>query len=371
MRFALSLAFLLICLNVAAAEPPAAVLDRANWPEALTTPVLFDVASRAEVLGFARELSDTELLSEEALAQRLDLRQINMEAINALRQRLWDRLWDNYNNAQQSCEQDASFCYLIEDETALRREAATFQVANDSFYAKWLIPGKQFNIDYIDELLHMAALFPQISSEVARFNDLERNGDDFKDRVFLLTFDGGPSLAPGGTDWMTDYLRKQKMSATFFVLGNSVELRRDHQPDEDLQAIYADQCVGVQGWQYRSHSQWNDWKDSIQRSVALVRAQLPNSFVPLFRPPYGQRRADSGAFFAAQQLQVALWNIDSEDGQLTAAQSADRVITLMLLWRKGIIAFHDVQDRAKVAVPLILNQTVESGIAWEECHQFD
>lgn len=371
MRFALSLASLLICLNAAAAEPPAAVLDRASWPEALSTPVLFDVASRAEVLGFARELSDSELLSEDALAQRLGLRQINMEAINTLRKRLWDRLWDNYNNAQQSCEQDASFCYLIEDETALRRESATFQVANDSFYAKWLIPGKQFNVDYLDELLHMAALFPQISSEVARFNEQERNGDDFKDRVFLLTFDGGPSLAPGTTDWITDYLRKQKMSATFFVLGNSVELRRDHQPDEDLQAVYADQCVGVQGWQYRSHSQWNDWKDSIQRSVALVRAQLPNSFVPLFRPPYGQRRADSGAFFAAQQLHVALWDIDSEDAQLTAAQSADRVISLMLLWRKGIIAFHDVQDRAKAAVPLILQQTAESGIAWEDCHQFD
>jgi hypothetical protein len=121
LRFALSLASLLICLNAAAAEPPAAVLDRASWPEALSTPVLFDVASRAEVLGFARELSDSELLSEDALAQRLGLRQINMEAINTLRKRLWDRLWDNYNNAQQSCEQDASFCYLIEDETALRR----------------------------------------------------------------------------------------------------------------------------------------------------------------------------------------------------------------------------------------------------------
>lgn len=371
MRFALPLALLFLCLNAAAAEPPAALLDRASWPEALTSPELFDVASRAEVLGFARELADSELLSEDALAQRLDLRQINMEAVNALRQRLWQRLWDNFDKAQQSCEQDASFCYAIDDLPALRREAATFQVASDSFYAKWLVPGKQFNTDYLNELLHMAALFPQISSEVTRFNDQERNGEDFKDRVFLLTFDGGPSLAPGTTDWMTDYLRKQKMSATFFVLGNSVELRRDRQPDEDLQALYAEQCVGVQGWQYRSHSQWNDWKDSIQRSVALVQGQLPASFVPLFRPPYGQRRADSGSFFAAQQLRVALWDIDSEDGQLSAVQSADRVITLMLLWRRGVIAFHDVQDRAKVAVPMILQQTAQSGIAWEECHQFD
>lgn len=371
MRFALSLVSMLLCANAFAAAPPAAVLDRATWPEALASPVLFDVASRAEVLGFARELSDSEALDEAALAQRLGLRQINLEAIDTLRKRLWERLWDNYDKAQQSCEQDASFCYAIDDLPALRRESATFQVASDSFYVPWLVPGKQFNIDYLNELLHMAALFPQISSEVARFNEQELNGDGFKDRVFLLTFDGGPSVTTGPTDWMTDYLRKQKMSATFFVLGNGIELRRDRQPDEDLQALYADQCVGVQGWQYRSHSQWNDWKDSIQRSVALVQGQLPRSFVPLFRPPYGQRRADSGAFFAAQNLHVALWDINAEDDQLSGAQAADRVMTLMLLWRKGVIAFHDAQDRAKVAVPLILQRTVESGIAWEDCRQFD
>ncbi len=371
MRLALSLATVLTCLTAVAAEPPVAVLDRAVWPEALTSPVLFDVASRAEIMGFARELIDSEALNDIALGQRLDLHQLNMEEVNSLRARLWQRLWENYDKAQQSCEQDASFCYAIDDLASLRREAATFQVASDSFYAQWLIPGKQFNTDYLNELLHMAALFPQISSEVARFNDQELTGEELNDRVFLLTFEGGPSLATGPTDWMTDYLRKQKMSATFFVLGNSIELRRDNQPDEDLQALYADQCVGVQGWQYRSHSQWNDWKDSIQRSVALVRGQLPASFVPLFRPPYGQRRADSGGYFAGQQLKVALWNIDAEDSQLTATQSADRVMTLMLLWRRGMIAFHDVQDRAKGAVPAILQQTAESGIAWEQCHQFD
>lgn len=373
MRFALSLASLLLCLSAQAAAP-AAVLDRSVWPEALTSPVLFDVASRAQILGFARELSDSEALDAAGMAQRLGLRQINMDSINDLRGRLWQRLWENFDKAQQSCEQDASFCYAIDNLEQLQQQAATFQVANDSFYAKWLVPGKQFNIDYLDELLHMAALFPQISSEVARFSDQELNGDGLNDRVFLLTFDGGPSLLPGGTDWMTEYLRKQKMSATFFVLGNSIEKRRDLERDQDqvtdLPALYAGQCVGVQGWEYRSHSQWNDWKDSVQRSVALVQGQLPESFVPLFRPPYGQRRADSGSFFAAQSLKVALWDIDAADDQLSAAQTADRVMTLMLLWRKGVIAFSDVPVVARGAVPLILQRTVESGIAWEDCHQF-
>lgn len=130
--------------------------------------------------------------------------------------------------------------------------------------------------------------------------------------------------------------------------------------------------MGVQGWQYRSHNQWRDWQDSVLRSVAQVQGDLPDNFVPLFRPPYGQRRADSQAFFSSQQLQVALWDIDSQDsnGQLTAEQSGQRVLTLMLLWRRGVIVFHDAQAKAQTAVPWLLQQTAQSGIGWEECEDF-
>ncbi len=93
---------------------------------------------------------------------------------------------------------------------------------------------------------------------------------------------------------------------------------------------------GDQGWEYRSHAQWTGWQDSLRRSQARVQADLPEQYVPLFRPPYGQRRADGEAFMASQQLQVSLWDIDAQDdGALSAEASAQRVLTLMLLWRKG------------------------------------
>lgn len=40
---------------------------------------------------------------------------------------------------------------------------------------------------------------------------------------------------------------------------------------------------------------------------------------------------------------IVLWNIDSQDMSpgLSIQQVADRVTTLMLLWRKGIIRWHD------------------------------
>ncbi|MGC1332880.1 polysaccharide deacetylase family protein [Pseudomonas sp.] len=356
----------------AAVPPPVATIDRSSWPEALSSPALFDVASRAEILMFSHVLLQSESLDEADLADRLDLRTVNMVAINELRQQLWKQLWQNYNQAQQSCEQDASFCFAIDSLDDLRTQANNFAVAPDSFYANWGAPARVFDLIYVDELLRKAALSPQISSEVLKISDNELNGSDFNDRVFLLTFDSGPSVAVGSTEWVADFLRKQSINATFFVLGQNFTNRRDKGEPGSLVALYKGQCVGVQGWQYRSHADWNDWEGSITRTTTAVQGELPDNYVPLFRPPYGTRRPDANAFLTTQQMKVALWDIDSLDtnSQLTAEQSAQRVLTLMLLWRHGVIAFHDTQAKVQVALPWLLKQTAQAGIGWQDCRQF-
>ncbi|WP_017480019.1 polysaccharide deacetylase family protein [Pseudomonas sp. PAMC 26793] len=371
MRIALLLSAWLICLGAQAAPVDVATLDRGTWPERLSNPALFDVASRAEILMFAHTLLASEALDEPALKQRLGLKIINLASIDDLRRQLWQRLLENYTFAQQSCEQDASFCYLVENMDDLREQAAKFEVSDNSFYIGWAGPSRAFHERYLDEQLRKAALFPQISSEIARFGDHERNGDELNDRMFLLTFDSGPSPVSGNTDWLTDYLRKQKMHSLFFVLGNSLQTRVEKSSATDVQALYQGQCVGTQGWQYRSHSHWVDWQSSITRSASLAQNLMPENYVPLFRPPYGQRRADSQGFFQSQGLQVALWDIDSEDepGKLKADESANRVLTLMLLWRRGMIVFHDTQDKARIALPWLLHATAESGLGWQDCRE--
>lgn len=361
----------LLSLAAHAAPLPLATFDRSHWPEQLDSPALFDVASRAEILGFAHALQASEALDEPTLAARLGLRQINLASINQVRQRLWRQLWRNYDLAQQSCDQDASFCYAIDGQAELRQQAVKFAVAGDSFYAGWAGPASEFHALYLDELLRKAALFPQTASEVERYSDQERSGDELNDRLFMLTFDSGPGAVGSSTDALADYLRRQKLAATFFVLGNSLQTRRDKTSLADLRTLYQGQCVGIQGWQYRSHGQWQDWQDSVLRSQARVQADLPEQYVPLFRPPYGQRRADSQEFFARQGLQVVLWNIDAQDqGALSAEQSAQRVLTLMLLWRRGVIQFHDVQPKAQEALAWLLKRTAQTGIGWEDCRHF-
>jgi peptidoglycan/xylan/chitin deacetylase (PgdA/CDA1 family) len=361
-------AWLLSC-SVLAAPGEVATLDRGTWPEQLNSPTLFDVASRAEILMFARVLLASESLDEASLAQRLGLRTINLASVNTLRQRLWQRLLDNYNFAQQSCDQDASFCFLVEDLETLRQQAAKFQVSDDSYYIKWAEPSRQFHARYLDEQLRKAALFPQTSSEVDRFGDYERNGDQMNDRLFLLTFDSAANAAPDNSAWVTEYLRKSNMSGTFFVLGKDIQARLSERSVASLQATYSTQCIGVQGWEFRSHSHWQDWQDSVRRSVELVKGKLPENYVPLFRPPDGQRRADAERFFNAQGLQVALWDIDAQDGagRLKPEQSAQRVLTLMLLWRHGVINFNVKQEGVKTAVPWLITQTAQSGIGWDDC----
>ncbi|MFK0088160.1 polysaccharide deacetylase family protein [Pseudomonas sp. NPDC090755] len=371
MRIAFVLLSGLLSLAAHAAPLPLATFDRSHWPEQLDSPALFDVASRAEILGFAHALQASEALDEPTLAARLGLRQINLASINQVRQRLWRQLWRNYDLAQQSCDQDASFCYAIDGQAELRQQAVKFAVAGDSFYAGWSGPASEFHVLYLNELLRKAALFPQTASEVERYSDQERSGDELNDRLFMLTFDAGPGAVGSSTDALTDYLRRQKLAATFFVLGNSLQTRRDKTSLADLRTLYQGQCVGIQGWQYRSHGQWLDWQDSVLRSQARVQADLPEQYVPLFRPPYGQRRADSQGFFARQGLQVVLWNIDAQDqGALSAEQSAQRVLTLMLLWRRGVIQFHDAQPKAQEAVAWLLKRTAQTGIGWEDCRHF-
>ncbi|QAY88185.1 polysaccharide deacetylase family protein [Pseudomonas arsenicoxydans] len=359
----------LLSFGVMAAPGDVATLDRSTWPEQLNNPTLFDVASRAEILMFARVLLASESLDEPALAQRLGLRKINLESVNNLRERLWQRLLANYNFAQRSCDQDASFCFLVEDMDTLRQQAAKFQVSDDSYYIKWSEPSRLFHAQYLDEQLRKAALFPQVSSEVDRFGDYERNGDGMHDRLFLLTFDSAANVAPDNTDWVAQYLRKSNMSGTFFVLGKDIQTRLAERSVASLQATYSTQCIGVQGWEFRSHSHWQDWQDSVHRSVELVKSKLPENYVPLFRPPEGQRRSDAESFFKAQGLQVALWDIDAQDGagKLKGSASAQRVLTLMLLWRHGVINFNVKQDAVKTAMPWLITQTAQSGIGWEDC----
>lgn len=367
---------LLVMAGLAQAAGPGAVasVDRSLWPDSVASPAGFDRASRAEVLSFAHALSESERDGDDTLRDRLKLKhtQFDQSALDRVRTIYWRRLAANYTLASTNCMQSEPFCLGPLDETAFRKAAAAFTHALDDRYAAWLVASQRFHRTYLDELLRLASLFQRTSSEVATYSPGELTGNELADRHFLLTFDDGPTRTGGNTDKLLDALRKQHLNATFFVLGEPLQARLQQNAPGELSRTYQGMCVGSHGWQHKSHSAWPQWQDSVTRSIGLVRNSLPSSYVPLFRPPYGQRRADSGAFFDAHGLRVALWNIDSQDwsSKMDADQVKQRVLTLMLLWRRGVILFHDIHAKAWAVVPWLVEQTSGTDLQWVDCHTY-
>lgn len=363
---------LLMSASFANAAPGPAVVasaDRALWPQALNSPAAFDRASRAEILAFAHELALSESVDDATLAVRLNVEKVDRASVDKIRGRYWRRLSDNYRLAMRGCREREAFCEPAADVAALRKLALAFDAAPDAAYSSWRGDAARFHRIYLDELLRLAALFPRVSSEIDTYGPDEIDGSELPDRRFLLTFDDGPSAVGGNTDKLIGMLREQKLDATFFVMGHSLRQRMKSAAPAQT---YAGMCVASHGWEHQSHSRWPQWQDSVIRSSALIKSETGPSYVPLFRPPYGQRRSDSGAFFREQGLRVVLWGLDSQDwnAKMSATQVRNRLLSLMLLWRHGTVLFHDVHDKARVAVPWLLKQTRGAGVEWVDCKSY-
>ena len=98
-----------------------------SWPAQLNSLAAFDTASRAEILLFAKALLASEGSDETALKQQLAVKQVNFASLQAVRQRFWMRLLQNYQLAQVSCTQTAAFCPAVTDLHTLRQQASQFQ----------------------------------------------------------------------------------------------------------------------------------------------------------------------------------------------------------------------------------------------------
>lgn len=351
---------------------------RALWPDAINSPAEFDRASRAEILVFAHELADSGGFNEGALKDRLGIDAVDIASVERLRHRLWKRLTENYVMASRSCVAGEAFCAPDIDPNDLRDATEAFSGAGiPPRYRPWFDDAVRFQRSYLDELLRLAAVFPERNSEVETFNDNELTGWDLHDRQFLLSFDDGPTPglareAPdvGNTDRTLEMLRSHHINGVFFTIGESFQARLRDSSIEAMKTLYAGMCVGSHGWVHDSHATSPHWQESIASSSKLVEDTLPAAYVPAFRPPYGQRRPDSGPYLKAHGLKLILWNIDSHDWDdgLTADDVEARVMSLMLLWRRGFILFHDFFPRSQKVVPQLVSWLANDGITWPDCH---
>ena len=339
------------------------------WPQAINSQTGFNKASRASIMTYVVVLKELQGLSDAQMLDSFKIKSINRASVeNWIASELSLSL-NNFQRAAKSCAPSDWTCVQSGNLQALLGNAATAKAPAQ--LRAWRENLQGFSRSYLSEQLRLAALFPKISSEIARFNDAEWNGDAFADREFYLSFDDGPTRVNDTTDSTLKMLAAQKKSAVFFLLGANLDARLKATNAASLATTYAGQCVASHGWSHVSHASGDQWQSSVLRTQTLLNtlfAPPSDHVLPLFRPPYGQRKADSGAFFKAQSLQVALWNLDSQDWntQVSVNDVVNRMLTLMLIKRHGVLLFHDIHPKAESALPSIF-EALGNSVVWGKC----
>jgi peptidoglycan/xylan/chitin deacetylase (PgdA/CDA1 family) len=366
-------AALLAAAMPATAAGPASVAkaDRKLWSETLNSRNGFDKASRASILTYAATLQHMHRMADGDMMASFKIKSLNRASVDKWLKSELELSLLNYQRAARDCAGGDWTCVpQVDSVEALLRQAGSWQKSVPAGQQAWHANLSAFTRAYLAEQLRLAALFPRISSEIDRFGPHEWNGGTMEDRQFLLTFDDGPS--PGAhTDDTLAMLAGARKTGVFFVLGENLQNRVNKAGAAKVAASYKNQCMASHGWQHQSHARWDQWQDSISRTQGLLNATFAKGDVlPYFRPPYGQRPADSAAFFQQQGLQVALWNLDSQDwsSQVSAEDVSNRMLALMLIKRHGVLLFHDVHSKAKTALPTIFDE-LGNAVSWRDCQQ--
>lgn len=333
---------------------PLAVIDRSLWPYEINTSAAFDRASVAEALSFTHVL--TVFLEtihhqdpEQTLQEWTGLERVNLDSVQSWVERTQEHLLRHYQTVHPEQGVDTWSQLVLTSQQA---------GIGENQYQAWYQASQGFYQAYLAEQLRLAALFPRITSEIDQLHPAELQGFEFADRQFLLTYDDGPHSR---TADLIDALEAANLHAFFFVLGENLAQRNPAEP------FYRNQCLGSHGEQHFSHA-----RQAWQTSIETMHDRLSNYQTGpyWFRPPYGQRNLELTEYLIKQGAGLMLWNIDSQDWnrRLTNAQIRDRVITLMLVWRKGIILYHDIHTPALDNLPNLIDFAAQTEVQWVNCH---
>lgn len=181
-------------------------------------------------------------------------------------------------------------------------------------------------------------------------NDIDDKGkDNIKEKKPLkyvaLTFDDGPSYF---TEEIIDLLQEYNYNATFFVLGNKLNL--DYK-DILKKSIKNGNEIGVHGYSHRSFTKMR--KATIEEEITKTKKYIKNltGYEPtLVRPPYGNITKTIKNYNLGPYI---LWNNDTLDWKLRDANKiSERLINS--IEDKSLILMHDTYLTTVKALEIIL-----------------
>lgn len=181
-------------------------------------------------------------------------------------------------------------------------------------------------------------------------NDIDdKEKDDIKEKKPLkyvaLTFDDGPSSF---TEEIIDLLQKYNYNATFFVLGNKLNL---NYKDILKKSIKNGNEIGVHGYSHRSFTKMRQatMEEEITKTKKYIK-NLTGYESTLVRPPYGNITKTIKNYNLGPYI---LWNNDTLDWKLRDANKiSSRLINS--IEDKSIILMHDTYLTTFKALETIL-----------------
>ena len=153
-----------------------------------------------------------------------------------------------------------------------------------------------------------------------------------------LTFDDGP--IPEITEWVLEELKKHKVKATFFCIGDNIEKH----PEIFKKVIGEGHTIGnhtfnhLNGWKTVTES----YIENFQRCEDTIRKFAINDLIcKIFRPPYGKITRSQAKTIQQSGYKIIMWDVLSVDfdSALSREKCLENVLSNV---RSGsIIVFHD------------------------------
>lgn len=154
--------------------------------------------------------------------------------------------------------------------------------------------------------------------------------------VIALTFDDGPW--PGQTEQILAILQERQAVATFFMLGNRIEMA----PDLARAVAASGSAIGIHSWSHRTFSTLPpdqlDWEITATRRYVQEITGVTPRFI---RTPGGEITPTILDAISRAGLTSALWTIDPKDWQKGATAESITNSVLGMAYPGGIVVMHD------------------------------
>jgi peptidoglycan/xylan/chitin deacetylase (PgdA/CDA1 family) len=180
-----------------------------------------------------------------------------------------------------------------------------------------------------------------------------------------ITFDDGPH--PRGTPAMLEILAREGAQATFFMIGEQVELR----PELAAEVLAAGHVVALHGYRHRLQLRRSvgELETDLQRGAAAIEDATGVS-PALHRPPFGIYSA-AGLAVARERFRPLLWSRWGKDWRKFTTPRRIAARATRGLAPGDVILLHDADfycsqgshERTALALPLILAELKRSETA--------